>query len=59
MNIVKELVLGQKDMKRMGKRIRQRFSFIAGRLVRGGRKFIPEVELVLYRIEVKQQGRKY
>src|SRR3972149_11689740 len=36
MNLFKELVLGQKDKKRMGKGIRQRFFFIAGKLVRGG-----------------------
>jgi hypothetical protein len=40
MNLFKELVLGQRDKKRMGKWIRQRFFLIAGRLVRGGRRFI-------------------
>lgn len=40
MNLFKELVLGQKDKKRMGKWIRQRFLLIAGRLVRSGRTFI-------------------
>ncbi len=40
MNLFKELVLGQRDNKRMGKWIRQRFFLIAGRLVKGGRRFI-------------------
>ena len=40
MNLFKELVLGQSDRKRMGKWIRQKFSLIAGRLMRSGRKFI-------------------
>jgi DDE family transposase len=40
MNLFKELVLEQKDKKRMGKWIRQRFFLIAGELVRGGRRFI-------------------
>ena len=44
MNLFKELVLGQKDKKRMGKWIRQRFFLIAGRLVRGGRKFILKLQ---------------
>ena len=39
-NIFKELTLGQKDKKRMGKWIRQRFFLIAGRLVRSGKRFI-------------------
>ncbi len=40
MNQFKELVLGQRDKKRMGKRVRQRFLLIAVRLIRSGRKFI-------------------
>ena len=44
MNLFKELVLEQKDNKRMGKWIRQRFFLIAGRLVRGGRKFILKLQ---------------
>jgi len=40
MNLFKELVLGQKDKKRMGKWIRQRFFLIAGKLIKSGRKFI-------------------
>jgi len=40
MNLFKELVLGQRDKKRMSKWIRQRFFLIAGKLVRSGRKFI-------------------
>jgi hypothetical protein len=40
MNLFKELVLGQKDKKRMGKWIRQRFLLIAGRIISSGRKFI-------------------
>jgi len=34
MNLFKELVLGQKDKKRMGKWTRQRFFLVAGKLVR-------------------------
>ena len=44
MNLFKELVLEQKDKKRMGKWIRQRFLLIAGRLVRSGRKFILKLQ---------------
>ena len=44
MNLFNELVLGQKDRKRMGKWIRQRFFFIAGKLVRGGRRFISKLQ---------------
>ncbi len=40
MNLFKELVLGQKDKKRMGKWIRRRFLLIAGRLISSGRKVI-------------------
>ena len=44
MNLFKELVLEQRDNKRMGKWIRHRFFLIAGRLVRGGRKFILKLQ---------------
>jgi hypothetical protein len=44
MNLFKELVLEQMDKKRMGKWIRQRLFFIAGRLVRGGRRFILKLQ---------------
>jgi hypothetical protein len=44
MNLFKELVLGQKEKKRMGKWIRQRFLLIAGRLIRSGRKFILKLQ---------------
>jgi hypothetical protein len=44
MNLFKELVLGQKERKRMGKWIRQRFLLIAGKLVRSGRKFILKLQ---------------
>jgi len=44
MNLFKELVLGQKDKKRMGKWIRQRFLLIAGRLISSGRKFILKLQ---------------
>jgi hypothetical protein len=44
MNIFKELVLEQKDKKRMGKWIRQRFLLIAGRLVKGSRRFILKLQ---------------
>ena len=40
MNLFKELVLGQRDKRRMGKWIRQRFFLIAGRLIKSGRRFI-------------------
>jgi hypothetical protein len=40
MNWFKELVLGQREVKRMGKWIRQRLLMIAGKLVRSGRKWI-------------------
>jgi hypothetical protein len=40
MNLFKELVLEQKDNKRMGKWIRQRFFLMAGKLVSSGRRFI-------------------
>jgi hypothetical protein len=44
MNLFKELVLEQRDKKRMGKWIRQRFFLIAGRLVRRGRRFILKLQ---------------
>jgi len=37
-------VLGQKDKKRMGKWIRQRFFLIAGKLIKSGRRFILKLE---------------
>jgi len=40
MNWFKELVLGQSKVKRMAKWVRMRFLFIAGKLVRGKRKWI-------------------
>jgi Transposase DDE domain group 1 len=59
MNLFKELVLGQKDKKRMGKWIRQRFFLIAGRLVRGGRKFILKLQKDwAYREEYKEAEEK-
>ena len=44
MNLFKEVVLGQKDKKRMGKWIRQRFFFIAGKLVSSSRRFILKLQ---------------
>jgi hypothetical protein len=44
MNLFKELVLGQRDKKRMGKWIRQRFLSIAGRLVTSGRRLILKLQ---------------
>ncbi|MDA2920476.1 transposase, partial [Desulfobacterota bacterium AH_259_B03_O07] len=44
MNLFKEHVLGQKDKKRMGKWIRQRFLLIAGKLINSGRKFIVKLQ---------------
>ncbi len=56
MNLFKELVLGQKDKKRMGKWIRQRFLLIAGRLISSGRKFILKLqEDWVYREEYKEE----
>ncbi len=40
MNLFKELVLEQKDKKRMGKWIRQRFFLIAGKFISSGRRLI-------------------
>jgi hypothetical protein len=40
MNLFNELVLEQKDKKRMGKWIRQRLFLIAGKLVSNGTRFI-------------------
>ncbi len=37
-------MLGQKDKKRMGKWIRQRFFLIAGKLIKSGRRFILKLE---------------
>jgi hypothetical protein len=55
MNLFKELVLGQKDKKRMGKWVRQRFFSIAGRLISSGRKFILKLqEDWAYREEYKE-----
>ena len=44
MNLFKELVLGQRNKKRMGKWIRQRFLLIAGRLISSGRRFILKLQ---------------
>ena len=44
MNLFKELILEQRDKKRMGKWIRQRFLLIAGRLISSGRKFILKLQ---------------
>ena len=44
MNLFKELVLGQKGKKRMGKWIRQRIFLIAGKLVKNGRKYILKLQ---------------
>ena len=44
MNLFKELVLGQKDKKRMGKWMRQRIFLIAGKLIKSGRKFILKLQ---------------
>ncbi|MBI2488018.1 MAG: IS1380 family transposase [Deltaproteobacteria bacterium] len=44
MNLFKELVLGQRDKKRMGKWIRQRFLSIAGRMVTSGRRLILKLQ---------------
>lgn len=55
MNLFKELVLEQRDKKRMGKWIRQRFLLIAGRLISSGRKFILRLqEDWAYREEYKE-----
>jgi DDE family transposase len=59
MNLIKELVLEQRDKKRMGKWIRQRFLLIAGRLISSGRKFVLKLqEDWAYREEYKEaEGR--
>jgi hypothetical protein len=44
MNLFKELLLEQRDKKRIGKWIRQRFLLIAGRLISSGRKFILKLQ---------------
>ena len=55
MNLFKELVLGQREKKRMGKWIRQGFFLIAGRLISSGRKFILKLqEDWAYREEYKE-----
>jgi DDE family transposase len=60
MNIFKESVLGQRDKKRMGKWIRQRFFLIAERLVRGGRKFILKLqEDWAYRQEYNEAEKRF
>ena len=59
MNLLKELVLEQSDRKRMGKWIRQRFSLIAGRLMRSGRKIILKLsEDWAYKEEYSEPGRR-
>jgi hypothetical protein len=59
MNLFKELALGQKEKKRMGKWIRQRFLLIAGKLVRSGRKFILKFqEDWVYREEYKEAAER-
>jgi len=44
MNLFKELALGQRDTKRMGKWLRQRFFLIAGKLIKSGRRFILKLQ---------------
>jgi hypothetical protein len=44
LNLFKELVLGQRDKKRMGKWIRQRFLSIAGRMVTSERRLILKLQ---------------
>jgi len=52
-------VLGQKDKKRMGKWIRQRFFLIAGKLIKSGRKFILKLqEDWAYREEYNEAERR-
>ena len=59
MNLFKELVLEQREKKRMGKWIRQRFLLIAGRLVKGGRRFILKLqEGWAYREEYNEADRR-
>jgi hypothetical protein len=59
MNLFKELVLGQKDERRMGKWIGQRFFSIAGKLIKSGRKFILKLEEDwAYREEYNLEGRR-
>ncbi len=59
MNLFKEYVLGQKDKKRMGKWIRQRFFLIAGKLIKSGRKYILKLqEDWAYKEEYNEAGRR-
>jgi hypothetical protein len=59
MNLFKELVLEQREKRRMGKWIRQRFFLIAGRLIRSGRKFILKLqEDWAYREEYKEAAER-
>ncbi len=58
-NLFKEYALGQKDMKRMGKWIRQRVFSIAGKLIKSGRKFILKLqEDWAYKEEYNEAGRR-
>lgn len=56
MNWFKEGVLGQKKVKRMAKWIRQRFFFIAGKLIRKGRKWMLKLPLNWPRQEEYQKA---
>ncbi|MGE5444765.1 MAG: IS1380 family transposase [Ignavibacteriales bacterium] len=59
MNLFKELVLEQREKRRMGKWIRQKFFLIAGRLIRSGRKFILKLqEDWAYREEYKEAAER-
>ena len=59
MNLFKELVLGQKEKKRMGKWIRQRFFFIAAKLVKSSVRFILKLsEDWAYREEYNEADRR-
>jgi len=59
MNLFKELVLGQKDKKRMGKWIRQKIFLIAGKLIKSGRRFILKLqEDWAYKEEYNQAERR-
>ena len=59
MNLFKEVVLGQKEKKKMGKWIRQRFFLIAGKLVSSGRRLVLKLSKDwAYREEYKEaEGR--
>ena len=59
MNLFKELVLGQKDKKLIGKWTRQRFFLIAGKFIKRGRRIKSKLlEDWAYKEEYKEAERR-